>query len=217
MGDSPQSDLYAFLRRAWAQKRWFTLLLFIPFAAFVMVAWHAVETLSDRAGKSLGVTVEEFIQSFLRSGAPNALKLRENPSGNAPWLEIALKEVGQKEIPGSGNNSRILEYIRAVRSTDNVQDDDVDWASAFVEWSFNQSGIRGPRTMEPANWLNWGRIVNVPERGCVVVFSFGGIGHVGFFLEDDGASYVVLGGNQSDEVRTSRFHKARALGFRMPP
>ena len=63
--------------------------------------------------------------------------------------------------------------------------------------------------MEPRNWLNWGRIIEMPERGCIVVFSFGDIGHVGFFVSDDGASYVVLGGNQSDQVQISRFQGTR--------
>ena len=63
MGDSPQSDLYAFLRRAWAQRRWVTLLLFLPFAIAVLIMWHTLETLSDRVGKALGVNVASFINS----------------------------------------------------------------------------------------------------------------------------------------------------------
>jgi uncharacterized protein (TIGR02594 family) len=106
---------------------------------------------------------------------------RVAPSGPTPWLEVAYQEMGQKEIPGPGNNSRILEYVSAVQSTENIQEDVVDWASAFVEWSLKQVNIRGPKTMEPTNWLNWGRIINVPERGCIVVFGFGGdLTHVGF-------------------------------------
>jgi uncharacterized protein (TIGR02594 family) len=215
MSDGPQSDLYAFLRRAWAQKRWLTLVLFVPFAVFALIVWNAVEKLSDSAGRSLGGTVESFITSAFRGSAPTTAYVPR--SGSSPWLDVAMKEIGQKETPGPDNNGRVMEYIRAVRSTDGVQEDDVDWASAFVEWSLNQTGINGPKSMEPRNWLNWGRIIEMPERGCIVVFSFGDISHVGFYVGDDGASYVVLGGNQTDQVQISRFHKARALGFRMPP
>ena len=56
-----------------------------------------------------------------------------------------MREIGQKETPGPDNNGRVMEYIRAVRSTDGVQDDDVDWASAFVEWSLNQTGMTAPK------------------------------------------------------------------------
>ena len=217
MGDSPQSDLYAFLRRAWAQRRWVTLLLFLPFAIAVLIMWHTLETLSDRVGKALGVNVASFIDSALKPREPTPSKPREIAAGSTPWLDVALREVGQAEILGPANNSRVLEYIRSVKSTGDVQDDDVDWASAFVEWAFNQSGISGPKTMEPKSWLNWGRIIDKPERGCVVIFSFGDFSHVGFFLREEGSSYVTLGGNQSDEVRSTPYHKARVLGFRMPP
>jgi hypothetical protein len=157
MSDGPQSDLYAFLRRAWAQKRWLTLALFVPFAIFALIVWNAVEKLSDSAGRSLGVTVEAFIASAYRGSAPTTAYVPR--SGDSPWLDVAMKEIGQKETPGPDNNARVMEYIRAVRSTDGVQDDDVDWASAFVEWSLNQTGINGPKSMEPRNWLNWGRII----------------------------------------------------------
>jgi hypothetical protein len=131
MSDGPQSDLYAFLRRAWAQKRWLTLVLFVPFAVFALIVWNAVEKLSDSAGRSLGVTVESFITSAFRGSAPTTAYVPR--SGSSPWLDVAMKEIGQKETPGPDNNGRVMEYIRAVRSTDGVQDDDVDWASAFVE------------------------------------------------------------------------------------
>ena len=54
MSDGPQPDLYAFLRRAWAQKRWLTLALFVPFAVFALIVWNAVEKLSDLAGQVAG-------------------------------------------------------------------------------------------------------------------------------------------------------------------
>jgi uncharacterized protein (TIGR02594 family) len=218
MGDSPQSDLYALFRRAWKQKRWLTLALFIPASIAALVIWNAVESVSDRVGKSLGTIIAERIKAgFSGHREPMMPAHRVVSSGPTPWLEVAYQEMGQREIPGPGNNSRILEYISAVQSTENVQDDAVDWASAFVEWSLNQVNIRGPKTMEPRNWLNWGRIINAPERGCIVVFAFGDLTHVGFYINEDDTNYLILGGNQSDEVRISHFLKARALGYRLPP
>ena len=99
------------------------------------------------------------------------------------------------------NNPRILDYVSAVKSTRGVQDDEIDWASAFAEWSLNQVGIEGPQSMEPNDWLNWGRAITIPEQGCITVFSFKGLGHVGFFISEEGNSVNILGGNQSDVVK----------------
>jgi uncharacterized protein (TIGR02594 family) len=181
-----------------------------------LIVWNAVESVGVRAGRSLGTVIVENVGYFFSYRRVSLH--REVPSGgSAPWLEVTYQEMGQREIPGPANNSRILEYVSAVRSTENVQDDVVDWASAFVEWSLNQVHIAGPKTMEPMDWLNWGRNIKVPERGCIVVFSFGGdLTHVGFYVNEDENNYLILGGNQSDEVRISNFPKIKARGFRMP-
>ena len=136
-----------------------------------------------------------------------------------PWLAAAYKEMGQREIAGPRNNMRIIEYLRTIRDIDisNVQDDEIDWASAFAEWSLAQAGLSGPKKISPRSWLNWGRVIEEPEVGCIVIFQFGNLDHVGFFVGYDGNSLSVLGGNQSDAVQISRYQKSTAVGFRMPP
>jgi uncharacterized protein (TIGR02594 family) len=134
-----------------------------------------------------------------------------------PWLTVAQAEMGEEEIAGPENNPRILEYIAAVQSTRGVQDDETDWASAFAEWSLNQVGIEGPQSMDPSAWLTWGRAIELPEEGCIAVFSFSGLNHVGFFVGEDGKSVNVLGGNQSDLVKISRYAKKDVIGYRLPP
>jgi len=133
-----------------------------------------------------------------------------------PWLAVAYREIGQEEIAGPQNNPRIIEYLATVGNPQGLQDDEVDWASAFVEWSLRQAGIPGPQSMEPNAWLNWGRTIPEPEPGCVVVFSFKGLGHVGFYVKTEGNSLYILGGNQSDAVKISRYAKKDAIGYRMP-
>ena len=135
---------------------------------------------------------------------------------HSPWLAVANGEIGEEEIAGPENNPRILDYVSAVKSTRGVQDDEIDWASAFAEWSLNQVGIEGPQSMEPNDWLNWGRAINIPEQGCITVFSFKGLGHVGFFISEEGNSVNILGGNQSDVVKISRYAKKDAIGYRLP-
>jgi uncharacterized protein (TIGR02594 family) len=137
-------------------------------------------------------------------------------STRAPWLTVANGEIGEEEIAGPENNPRVLDYIAAVQSTRGVQDDEIDWASAFAEWSLNQVGIEGPQSMEPNAWLNWGQGITAPEEGCITVFSFKGLGHVGFFVGEEGKNLIVLGGNQSDLVKTSRYAKKDVIGYRWP-
>jgi uncharacterized protein (TIGR02594 family) len=214
MGETPQSDLYLFLRRAWVQRRWRTLLWFAPLALCSLVMWGVLQRASEGvAGRISEAVVERFAFPF-SGGQPRPRTVFE---GNTPWLQVAHGEIGQREMPGRDNNSRVMEYISAVRSPQGVQDDDVDWASAFVEWTLNQTDIRGPRTMRPRDWLNWGRIVDPPQRGCIIVLDLGRLSHVGFYLDDVGASYKVLGGNQSDQVSISLYHRDSGLGCRMPP
>jgi uncharacterized protein (TIGR02594 family) len=147
-----------------------------------------------------------------RASAPAA----EHAAAMPAWLAVAYREIGQEEIAGPQNNPRIIEYLGSVGSTQELQDDEVDWASAFVEWSLRQTGIAGPRSMEPSAWLNWGRTIAEPELGCVVVFSFKGLGHVGFYVKTEGNSLYILGGNQSDAVKISRYAKKDAIGYRVP-
>jgi uncharacterized protein (TIGR02594 family) len=143
--------------------------------------------------------------------------LSHETSTLAPWLTVARGEIGVEEIAGQENNPRILEYISAVESTRGVQDDEVDWASAFAEWSLDQTGIEGPQSMKPEAWLNWGRSLGTPQEGCITVFSFNGLGHVGFFVSEEGKSVNILGGNQSDSVKISRYAKKDVIAYRWPP
>jgi uncharacterized protein (TIGR02594 family) len=142
--------------------------------------------------------------------------LSKEGSSSTPWLGVAQAEKGEEEIAGPENNSRILEYIASVQSTRGVQDDETDWASSFAEWSLNQVGIEGPQSMDPNAWLAWGRGIELPEEGCIAVFSFSGLPHVGFYVGEEGKSVNVLGGNQSDVVKVSRYAKKDVVGYRLP-
>jgi hypothetical protein len=57
----------------------------------------------------------------------------------------------------------------------------------------------------------------VPEIGDIAVFKRGTMGwqgHVGFYVKNDGAYVWVLGGNQSDEVKISRYLGMDLLSYR---
>lgn len=134
---------------------------------------------------------------------------------NPPWVEIALKEVGQAEIPGDGDNPRILEYWTAVDLM--VNHDEVAWCSAFANWIMMKAGIPRTRSAAARSWLNWGIEIK-PRPGAIVVFKRGREwqGHVGVYMGVVNQRISVLGGNQGDRVCVAHFNPADVLGFRWP-
>ena len=42
-------------------------------------------------------------------------QMEEAPSSDFSWFEIAYREIGIKEVTGSGDNPRIVEYLRSTK------------------------------------------------------------------------------------------------------
>lgn len=150
-------------------------------------------------------------------GQVKALKLKvEEPD----WLSVARKEIGTAEIPGPINNKRVIEYH--METSLGASNDEVSWCSSFINFCFMKAGIDGTDSAAARSWTKWGVPLTTPEIGCVVVFwrvsPKSWQGHVGFYLSDseDGKSVYVLGGNQSDMVRVSKYKKERILSYRWP-
>ncbi len=133
------------------------------------------------------------------------------------WMDIAKKQLGQREIPGSAHNPRIVEYLN---TTTNISAryrnrDETAWCSAFVNWVMKKSGYTGTNHALAKTWIQWG--FNSPfEYGAVTVIkkkqasSDASTGsttgyHVGFMIRKT-ASYVeLLGGNQRNTVKYSKY------------
>ena len=167
---------------------------------------------------SLNATTRRVAELEATGSLPQQ-KLEMLPDGKFPvWVRVGYSEIGQTEIPGPKENPRITAYFKAVGDTQGLRDDIDDWASAFVEWSLNGAGIIGPKSNDPASWATWGKKIDSPMPGCIVVFSFNGLKHVAFYIEDDGPGAIkTLGGNQSDTVKISRYAKKDVIAYRMPP
>ncbi|MGA1861037.1 TIGR02594 family protein [Azospirillum sp. 11R-A] len=133
------------------------------------------------------------------------------------WLAIAQGEVGQQEVHGPKNNSRIVEYASCTSL--GATDDETPWCSSFVNWCMIHSGISGTGSAAARSWLKWGVPLDEPKVGCVVVFRRGTSpqsGHVGFVLADNGQTLKVLGGNQRNRVCVMDYRKSEVLGYRWP-
>ena len=136
-----------------------------------------------------------------------------------PYIPVAFAEFGTREIPGSQHNPRILEYIR---STDLAKypslPDETDWCAAFVNWCIEKVGFPSTNSAVVSPWRNWGLKPPSVRRGCVITFRWDdGWDHISFYLGDIGNYVVCLGGNQSDAVWISIYHKKYVTSFRIPP
>lgn len=157
--------------------------------------WYPVERLAQLGEVALQKESEEFL-----------------------YIPIAFAEYGNREMPGSASNPRILEYIR---STDLAKypnlPDETDWCASFVNWCIEQAGLPSTNSALASSWRNWGAAPTSLCRGSVIVFRWDdGWQHVSFYLGELGNYVVCLGGNQSDAVWISVYHKKHISAFRVP-
>ncbi|OWK30967.1 TIGR02594 family protein [Sphingomonas mucosissima] len=147
----------------------------------------------------------------------------------APWMRVALAEMGVQEARGAANNKRIMEYHAA--TTLGSQADSVPWCASFVNWVLAQVNIRGTRSAAAASFtdMNWGRALETPRYGAIIHLrqkrrsndrSTGSSSgnHVAFFVSQTATHIKLLGGNQSDSVKESNFSLASydVKGIRWP-
>lgn len=137
---------------------------------------------------------------------------------NPKWLQIALMEQGQTEIPGSVDNARILEYFTATDYPKAGLHDEVPWCAAFANWCLGQAGFtdaRGrpgaTRSAAAKSFKTWGQALDKPVLGCLVVWD----NHVTFYQGEQNGRILGFGGNQGNSVRTSSYAKGNAV-YRWP-
>lgn len=147
---------------------------------------------------------------FVRTGS----LIPENAGGKPDWLKKAEGEIGVQEIKGAKHNDRVLEYHQ---TTGKFGTDEVPWCASFVNWVHKQSGISGTGSALAMSYKNWGKKVDKPAYGAVAVFSHGGgKGHVGFVVGKQGSNILVLGGNQSNQVKISSYSTGKIVAYAFP-
>ena len=138
-----------------------------------------------------------------------------------PMLRAAFGYLGMRETPGAASNPRVLE-LYALAGHPEIKDDAVAWCAAFVGACAVKAGFAGSNSLAARSYLNWGQRLDTTKplpRGAVLVFRRGDSawqGHVCLLLSDDGATLLVIGGNQSDAVTIARFSRGALIGARKP-
>lgn len=135
------------------------------------------------------------------------------------WIELAQKEIGQREVRG-GENPRIIEYHAT--TSYGAKEDEIPWCASFVNWCITKAGLKGTGSAAARSWEHWGQALDAPTPGAVVTF-WGDkpntpAAHVGFYMGPGNTpeTISVLGGNQGDAVCSANFSKSRVIAYRWP-
>lgn len=133
-------------------------------------------------------------------------------------LEIALNEIGVKEVVGRHqHNPRVVNYFAEIGHSW-VKDDETAWCSAFVNWVHKKAGISRSGKLDARSWLKVGQRTDHPQKGDVVVFwresPQSWKGHVALYIRETKNWIYVLGGNQNNQVKISAYPKNRLLQYR---
>lgn len=95
--------------------------------------------------------------------------------------------------------------------------DERPWASAFVNHSLEEAGVRGTRDERALSWRTWGTALSRPAVGAVAVLDYGeGRGHVGFVEGTYRGMIVLIGGDQGNAVSRTAFAPADIAAYRWP-
>lgn len=138
-----------------------------------------------------------------------------SPAPIPPWIRIAQREVGVREIRG-GENKRILEYSKATPFPQT--EDEVPWCSFFMNWVMMQANCERTGSGLARSWLAGDRLPRF-KKHCIVVTRRGSSswqGHVFFGMDLKNGRIRGLGGNQSDSVNYSYFPESLVLGYVWP-
>lgn len=140
------------------------------------------------------------------------------------WMRVARQEIGEREIAGSQHNPQIIKYHGA--TTLKASTDETAWCSSFVNWVLKESGIAGTGSAAAASWVKWGESTTAKAGAITIIRNAAAANsslsrsgnHVGFLVKETATHYVLLGGNQSNQVKISNFPRKSwaLLGYRWP-
>jgi uncharacterized protein (TIGR02594 family) len=134
-------------------------------------------------------------------------------------FQIAVAEIGVKEIAGDKHTPRIVDYAKE-SGFENITDDETPWCSIFVNWCCLKAGLQRTHKANARSWLTVGLPVENPVPGDIVIFwrdtPRSWKGHVGIFVgfSKDHQLVFTLGGNQKNSVSIQGYDASKVLGFR---
>lgn len=148
--------------------------------------------------------------------------------------QVALHHIGTKEVSGKNHNTKIIQWFNDMGFDGSKMGDETSWCSLFTNWCCKVSGYQYTGKLWARSWSDFPGVKEVNEEnvelGDIVVFWRGDYngdpisgtnipkGHVGFFMniDQDKRFINVLGGNQSNQVKVSKYYASRLIGYYRP-
>lgn len=140
-------------------------------------------------------------------------------------FDLAERYVGTDEVGGGLHNPAIMAMLKLDMNW--PDGDEVPWCSAFANYIAWLARAPRSKDLRARSWLTVGRGITLDqaEPGDIIVLQRGkgdqpgpevldAPGHVGFYAGRFDSFIEVLGGNQSDTVKISRYPSKRLLGVR---
>jgi uncharacterized protein (TIGR02594 family) len=155
-----------------------------------------------------------FFSSLFLIGCVQIQKEPSNPQRENVYFAHHLVGLHERE-----NRAELRRFL-------NVDPVRTEWCAAFVNAVLYVNGVPGSESVSDnpllaRSFLDWGTEVYEPKMGDVVVFPRGREswqGHVGFYVKtqviDDIDYWVILGGNQDNQVSYELFPAYRAISVR---
>ena len=141
-------------------------------------------------------------------------------------IDVAFDLYGIQEIKGKQDNPMIVAMFDEFGFEGKKLKDETAWCSVLLNWCCKVAGYPYTGKLNATSWLQWGKKVDTPMWGDLVVLWRGNFkgekipgteiikGHVGFFITKRNGYIWVLGGNQSNMLRISAYRESRLLEYR---
>lgn len=140
----------------------------------------------------------------------------------APWLDLALSELGTREIAGPQDNPKIVKYFDDVGRPD-IKNDETAWCAAaqgswLVRSGYPLPNVNSGLMLLARSYTDYGKPCE-PKVGAIGVWprgTQGWQGHVGTVVRVNAATVHIIAGNQNNSVSIAIYPIKTALAFRWP-
>lgn len=163
------------------------------------------------------ITLATLFNSDAKRAPVNENVLVNDP----PWLTEARRLLGTKEVIGASNNPIIMNWAKDLDQW--YTGDDVPWCGLFMAHCMRAGAPEEPQDFNRLGARAWAAFGEKTQAsyGCIGVFwrtdkLNSPNGHVAFIIGEFGDYYIILGGNQSDNVTITKIAKSRLLDCRAP-